>query len=59
MTFSSSELEHLIGEAWVGLTKQVENYRVSYVVRYQTNEIKEGVGSHNSLWAGVTASIDY
>ncbi|AKE52053.1 lipid A deacylase LpxR family protein [Kangiella geojedonensis] len=59
VTFSGSELEHLIGEAWVGVTKQVENYRVSYVVRYQTNEIKDGVGSRNSLWAGVTVSIDY
>jgi hypothetical protein len=59
VTFESSRLNHLIGEAWFGVTWQVsQEYRLSYVVRHQSSELKEGAGSRTALWAGVLISRD-
>ena len=59
VTFRSSQLEHLLGEAWFGVTWQVSReYRVSYVARYLTNEIEDGSGSRNLVWAGILLSRD-
>ena len=58
VTFRSSELEHLIAEAFVGVTWQASaEYRLSYVVRYQSSELK-GSDSRDALWAGVLISRD-
>lgn len=52
-------VERLIVEAWAGITWQPsEKYRVGYVVRYQTREIKDGPASRNLLWAGLVFSRD-
>ena len=59
VTFRSSQLNHAIGEAWFGITWQLSSeYRLSYVARYQTNELEEGPGSRNLLWAGLLVSRD-
>ena len=56
---SSSRIERLIGEAWLGVTWQFsQTYRVGYVVRYQTREIKDGPGSRDLVWAGLVFSRD-
>jgi hypothetical protein len=55
----SSRVEWLIGEAWAGVTWQLSRqYRVGYVVRYQTREIKDGPASRDLLWAGLVFSRD-
>ncbi len=59
-TFDSSELEHVIGEAWVGVTGELGNgTTMSYSVRYQTTEISEGVGRRDPVWAGVTLTHSF
>lgn len=59
VTFDHGEINHVIGEAWLGLTTQFGATRWSYVVRYNTKEIKEGSGARNPLWAGILFSMDY
>lgn len=59
VTFDHGEINHVIGEAWLGLTTQFGASRWSYVVRYHTKEIKEGSGARNPLWAGILFSMDY
>lgn len=56
MTFSSSELEPLLLEGWLGLTTDFGDLRVQYAFRYQTAEIKRGVGARDLTWAGITVS---
>lgn len=59
-TFGAGELNHVIGEAWLGVTGQFSaGTQVSYVMRYQTAEIRDGVGSRDPLWAGVTVSHSF
>ena len=55
VTFARSELNHVIGEAWVGLTKQLGTFRLSFVVRARTNEIR-GPDARRPLWGGVMLS---
>lgn len=56
---AAHRVERLIGEAWAGITWQFsEQYRVGYVVRFQTREIKDGPASRNMLWAGLVFSRD-
>jgi hypothetical protein len=56
-TFSHGELNQVIGEVWLGVTGQISSdTQVSYVMRYQTAEIRDGIGSRDPLWAGVTIS---
>jgi hypothetical protein len=59
-TFDSSELNHVIGELWFGVTARSEGgTQVSYAMRYQTAEIREGLGSRDPVWAGVTISHSF
>ena len=52
------QLEHLVGEAWLGVTWQVSrDCRVSYVARYQTREIEEGSGETSSGQGSSSAEI--
>jgi len=57
VTYNSGELNHLIGEAWVGVTGELPNgYRLSYFVRGQSAEIKKGPGSRSPVWGGIIVS---
>ena len=56
-TYSQSELRPLIAEAWAGYTFAFKSgYRISYVLRGQTSEIKQGDGDRNLLWGGLVIS---
>ncbi len=58
--FAPSELNHVIGELWLGITGQFSGgTQASYVVRYQTAEIRDGLGSRDPVWAGVTISHSF
>lgn len=53
--FGSGELRQVIGEAWIGVTGQLSGgTQVSYAVRYQTAEIRTGLGHRDPVWASVT-----
>ena len=55
VTYSSAELQHGIIEAWLGYTHAFAGgYRVSYVLRGHSSEVKEGVGDRNVMWGGLT-----
>lgn len=57
VTYASDELDHIIGEVWLGVTSEMENgIRLSYFLRGQTSEIKSGSGSRNPVWGGVIIS---
>lgn len=55
VSYSSSELEHAIIEAWMGYTHAfASGYRISYVLRGHSSEVKEGAGDRNVMWGGLT-----
>lgn len=57
VTFSASELEPFVAEAWLGYTMAVENgWRFSYVLRAMSSEIKAGPGDRSLVWGGLTVS---
>jgi hypothetical protein len=54
---SSSDVERLVLEAWVGATWELPSgTRLSYVMRYETAEIKLGLGNRDMRWAGLVVS---
>lgn len=57
--FGASELNHAIGELWLGITASSGGTQMSYAVRYQTAEIREGLGSRDPVWAGFTISHSF
>ncbi|GMR18189.1 MAG: hypothetical protein BMS9Abin33_0595 [Gammaproteobacteria bacterium] len=57
VTYNRDELQYVIGELWVGVTREfASGLRLSYFVRGQTSEIKEGSGSRNPVWGGLIIS---
>lgn len=58
-TIDGDEIEHIIGEAWIGATWQLsERHRLSYTIRFQTPEIRHGHGHRNLVWGGIILSRD-
>lgn len=52
--YSSARLSHGLVEAWIGATTILKNgLSVSYTVRRQTDEIKDGPGSRDFTWASI------
>ena len=59
VAFSRSELNALIGEAWMGLTTRVgTKLSVSLVVRARTDGIKRGE-ARQTIWGGLMVSLAY
>jgi len=53
-SYSYSDLRPLIAEAWAGYTYAFkQGYRVSYVLRAQSSELKHGDGDRNVVWGGL------
>lgn len=54
LTYSYNDLRPLIAEGWVGYTYAFkQGYRVSYVLRAQSSEIKRGDGDRSVVWGGL------
>jgi hypothetical protein len=52
--YSASELRHWLFESWIGFTVLLKNdIGVSYAIRHQTEEIKNGRGSRGFTWASL------
>lgn len=52
-TLSGSELNHLLAEAWLGYTQSIgHGFTLSYAVRAQSSEIKNGDGDRHLFWGG-------
>ncbi|WP_169729325.1 lipid A deacylase LpxR family protein [Solimonas soli] len=59
LDYGESDVRPLIGEGWIGVTAQLyEEYRLSWVVRYQTSELKREPGDRSMLWGGLVLSHD-
>ncbi|WP_078042192.1 lipid A deacylase LpxR family protein [Cellvibrio sp. PSBB023] len=54
VTYQQHELRPLLIEAWAGYTFAFkQGYRISYVLRGHSSEIKHGAGDRNLLWGGI------
>lgn len=54
VSYNRNQLNPFLVEAWAGYTFAVkEGYRISYVLRGHSSEIKDGAGNRNLLWGGV------
>jgi len=54
LTYSYNDLRPIIAEGWVGYTYAFkQGYRVSYVLRAQSSEIKHGDGNRSVVWGGL------
>lgn len=54
VSYNRDQLRPLLVEAWAGYTFAFKRgYRISYVLRGHTSEIKEGTGDRNLLWGGI------
>lgn len=52
--YDRHELRPLLVEAWAGYTFAFKHgYRISYVLRGHTSEIKSGAGDRNLVWGGI------
>ncbi len=59
VTFGRSELEHVIGEVWIGVTKEFgDGWRSSFFIRGRTEEIK-GPNERQPVWGGIILSKAY
>ncbi|MEN0037177.1 MAG: lipid A deacylase LpxR family protein [Cellvibrio sp.] len=54
VSYDHNQLNPLLVEAWAGYTFAFkQGYRVSYVLRGHSSEIKNGAGDRNLLWGGI------
>ncbi len=54
VSYDRHQLRPLLVEAWAGYTLAFKHgYRISYVLRGHSSEIKEGAGDRNLLWGGI------
>jgi hypothetical protein len=54
VTYTSSEVEPLLAEAWIGVVTQIlEQTQLSYALHYQTAELRDGPASRDALWGAV------
>jgi hypothetical protein len=60
VTFNTDEVEPLIGEGWFAVTWGITNScTLSYLMRYQTADIKHGTGSRDYGSGGVYFNYGY
>lgn len=54
VTYDRDQLNPLLIEAWAGYTFAFkQGYRISYVLRGHSSEIKQGAGDRDLLWGGI------
>ncbi|TQV85368.1 lipid A deacylase LpxR family protein [Aliikangiella coralliicola] len=55
--YSSSEVRNIVAEAWLGVTRQFKNgWRLSYLLRTQSSEVKVGKADRSVYWGGLILS---
>jgi len=54
VTYHADELNHMMLEAWLGYTQSFTGgWRLSYVLRGHTSEVRDGPADRNLLWGGL------
>jgi hypothetical protein len=56
---SSSNVEPLVAEAWVGFTSQVGKADLSYTLNYQTREVRTGPAARDYAWGAVQIAFRF
>jgi hypothetical protein len=60
VTYSASELEPVLAEAWIGVVTQLMNQtQISYSLNYQTAEISHGPAARDALWGAVQLTHNF
>lgn len=60
VAYSSSDVEHLLYEAWLGVDVALGNrLRIGYVLRHQSRELRRGRGARGFTWAGLSVTRDF
>jgi len=55
--FHSDQVRRMVADAWVGVTKQfASGWRLSYLLRGQSSEVKEGNADRSVVWGGLIIS---
>ena len=55
--FSASDVRPFVADAWVGVTKQfTSGWRLSYLLRGQTSELKSELADRSTVWGGFIVS---
>lgn len=54
LTYGGSEVRPLLFEAWAGVTRQINrDYWLSWVLRYQSSELRTPLGDRDLLWGSL------
>lgn len=60
LAYDYEDIRPLIGEAWLGITAQIgDDYGLSWVVRYQTSELRTEPGDRDLFWGSVFLSRSF
>jgi hypothetical protein len=60
LTYDFADTRPLIGELWAGVTGELgAGYRLSWVLRYQSSELRTEPGDRELLWGGVSVSRSF
>lgn len=57
LDYGFADTRPLMGELWAGVTREVAaGYRLSWVLRYQTSELRAEPGDRDLFWGGLSVS---
>lgn len=60
LRYDWQEVRPVLAEAWLGVTKQVTTHtRLSWIIRYQSSELKGGNGDRDLVWGSVLLNRDF
>jgi hypothetical protein len=60
LAYDFEDTRPLIGEAWLGLTRQfASGYSLSWLLRYQTSELRTEPGDRDLFWGGISVSRSF
>jgi hypothetical protein len=58
LRYGAGDLNVLLGEAWVGLEwRTTSSVNIRYLSRWETPELKHGIGSRSFMWGSLEVSI--
>ncbi|MBK7301377.1 MAG: lipid A deacylase LpxR family protein [Moraxellaceae bacterium] len=60
LRYDWQEVRPVLAEAWLGITKQVTPHtRLSWIMRYQSSELRGGNGDRDLVWGSVLLNRDF